>query len=475
MLGSDIIRLPIAFHEWSARETARCRRVRQTALLTLLVSAVCLAQVGCTSASTDAVAGDGGGPGSAAAAPPPALVRVAQVLRRDVAPTVVAVGTVRARDASVVASGADGVVEAFCVEEGDYVRQGSLLSQLRLVSTDLELEQQRAVLDERKAEYELLQSPRKEDVDEARAILDVAEATMANAQRRFDELQRLQKSNAVGDSTVLDGQNALLEATRSRDAAKAAFERAAAGAREESKLQARARMEAQRFYVQFLEAEKEKRFTRAPFDGFVAKRQSYIGQWLSKETPVITLLDLSEVDVEVLIDQEFIAQVNPGDAVSLKIPGARSSSDGSQSWQGTVHSVVSQSAWESGSRSFPVVIRVPNVMRGPEDNPQPLLREGMMAEATFSGSPVDALLVPKDSMVRTSRGTFVFAVNPPADGQPPSVRQVMVEPGISQDSWIQVRGTDLTAGTQVVTEGAERLRAFQTIQIMSDATASTEQ
>jgi multidrug efflux pump subunit AcrA (membrane-fusion protein) len=90
----------------------------------------------------------------------------------------------------------------------------------------------------------------------------------------------------------------------------------------------------------------------------------------------------------------------------------------------------------------------------------------MMAEAKFSGQSVEAILVPKDSLVRTSRGTFVYVINPASDGKPMSVRQVIVTTGVSSGTSIQVIGDVLAADQQVVTEGAERLRAFQTVQIM---------
>ena len=79
-----------------------------------------------------------------------------------------------------------------------------------------------------------------------------------------------------------------------------------------------------------------------------------------------------------------------------------------------------------------------------------------MAEAAFRGIPVKALLVPKDSVVRTSRGAFVYVVNPAEEGKPLSVRQVLVSLGIGTGVWIQVQGESLAAGQQVVTEGADR-------------------
>jgi multidrug efflux pump subunit AcrA (membrane-fusion protein) len=60
-------------------------------------------------------------------------------------------------------------------------------------------------------------------------------------------------------------------------------------------------------------------------------------------------------------------------------------------------------------------------------------------------------------------------VNPVEEGKPLSVRQVMVTLGLGTGLWIQVQGESLAAGQQVVTEGAERLRAFQTVTVMAAA------
>jgi multidrug efflux pump subunit AcrA (membrane-fusion protein) len=62
----------------------------------------------------------------------------------------------------------------------------------------------------------------------------------------------------------------------------------------------------------------------------------------------------------------------------------------------------------------------------------------------------------------------VYAVNPASGDQPPSVTRVLVETGISDQARIQVLTTELKAGMQVVTEGAERLRPFQAISILPD-------
>jgi multidrug efflux pump subunit AcrA (membrane-fusion protein) len=154
--------------------------------------------------------------------------------------------------------------------------------------------------------------------------------------------------------------------------------------------------------------------------------------------------------------------------VTLDVQGTGGRNGKTREWAGVVDSVVPRSNWQTGSRSFPVIVLVRNEIDESMSPPVPALREGMMAEAAFRGEPIDGILVPKDSMVRTSRGTFIYVVNPSEEGKPLSVRQVLVTPGVSEDAWIQVIGDGLAADQRVVTEGAERLRAFQTVQIMKD-------
>ncbi|MBL8811271.1 MAG: efflux RND transporter periplasmic adaptor subunit [Planctomycetaceae bacterium] len=430
----------------------------------LLSCSLMIMALGCSKAPEEAAGGapEAEGP----PADPPSLVKVQTIEKKSVAPEFLAMGNVRPRHFSIVASGSDGVVEEYPLEVGAFVKAGTLLSKLRMESTDLELAEQEALVAAREAELAELQSPRKEDVDEAKARLQAMEVTYSTAERRLEELRALSKRGAANNSEVKDAEDAIDAARQDLVAAKAVYQRVASGAREEQKQQAKARLDAQKKHVEFLKAEREKRMTRAPFDGYIVEEHTYLGQWLSKGAPVVTLARLDEVEVEVLIDQQFIDQIRPGRAVSLKVEGTGQKDGKLREWPGEVATIVPRSNWESGSRSFPVIIRIQNEFDSETGAPIPALREGMMAEATFNGSPVDGIMVPKDSIVRTSRGAFIFVVNPQEADKPLSVRQVMVEVGISNGTWIQVRGETLEAGQQVVTEGAERLRAFKTIEII---------
>jgi len=431
----------------------------------LLAFSLPLTGQGCSS-SVATTADDSASPVSAAPAQPPALVRVDIIRKESVAPEFRALGNVRPRHFSVIASGSDGIVDEFPVEVGEFVASGTLLSKLRMESTDLDLAEQEAVVVEREADLAEIQTPRSEDVDEAKARQQASDITYANAERRLEELRALGKRGAANLSEVKDAEDNFDAARQNQVAARAVFQKISTGARPEQKQQAAARLEAQKKHVEFLKAERAKRLTKAPFDGFVVAEHTNVGQWLAKGDSVVTLAQLDEVEVQVQIDQQFIDQIAPGRPVTLMIQGTGNRNGAAREWKGEVSSIVPRSNWEGGSRSFPVIIRIKNEIDTSTMPPIPALREGMMAEAAFAGQSIDAVLVPKDSMVRTSRGTFIFVVNPPTEGQPPSVRQVMVEPGLSSEASIQVTGENIEPGMQVVTEGAERLRAFQSVEIM---------
>lgn len=430
-----------------------------------LFLALCLAHsVGCSKAPPEGAVGQATG-GPPTGGMPPALVKINTIRQERVAPEFRAVGNVRPRFFSVVASGSDGIVEEFPVEVGEYVKAGTILSRLRMESTDLEIAEHEAMLAERQAELEEVREPRKEDRDEAAARKQSADVSYATAERRLKELRALSQRGAANPTEVKDAEEALDAAEQNRLAAAAVLARISTP-RPEAVQQAEARMMAQQKHVEFLKAEREKRLTKSPFDGFVVEEHTYLGQWLSKGAAVATIARLDEVEVEVQIDQQYIDQIVPGREVTLRVQGTGSRDGRSRDWPGKVASIVPRTNWQEGSRSFPVIIRMQNEFDTSTNPPTPALREGMMAEAAFLGQQVDGILVPKDAIVRTSRGAFIFVLNSGAGESVPSVRQVLVTQGVSTGEWIQVAGEDLAAGQKVVTEGAERLRAFQTVQIL---------
>ena len=367
---------------------------------------ICLAGCG----SEEIAAGRGGGR-------PPALVRIGRIEQRNVTPRVTVVGSVVPVRTSVVASGANGLVETFHIEVGDYVRENQPLSELRIKTTDLVIAEARAVLDERQRELDELDAgSRQEDIEEGLAKMKATEAVMRNMAKKMTRSRSLLNRGAINQDEYDDALQNDEGSRQTFRAAKASYDKIVAGPRREEIDQARARLDAQQNQVKYLEAEKQKRITRAPFDGFIVKEHTYRGQWLSKGDPVVTLARMDEVDVIANVDQQDESLIRLFDDAEIIINGIKQ-----REWNGKVMAVVPRSDWQSGSRGFPVKVRLQNhldTVKGVDQDGNeytriwPVLKEGMMAQVTFSGVPRPVVLAPKNALVRTSRGTQMFLFNP---------------------------------------------------------------
>jgi multidrug resistance efflux pump len=476
---------------------------------------------GTSEAKQEAVKGAKGG-GSR----PSALVSLGTVEKRSIHPRIVVVGTVTPRAVSIVASGADGIVTDFKVEQGQFVREGDVLSVLRTKTTDLELNEAKALLREREQKWKEMQNSRDEDIIEAQARMRAAAAVHKNAAQKLKRTQELAAQNAVNADELDDAIERAKAAEEAFLAAQANNDKVKAGPRIEQREQARFSFEAQKEHVAWLQAEKEKRTTKAPFDGYIVQEHTFVGMWLSKGDPIVTLNYLDTVDVIVNVDQRDLHNIQIGRQAEIRFPGHELTriqtnvkreivgvvrNETSQSieimthsvdqnqrashlltlsvseivlreqipWKGEIVSIVPKSEWESGSRGFPVEVRVRNYFHtisapgneSMQNQLAPVLKEGMMAEVIFEGPPLEALLVPKDALVRTTRGINIFVFIPVEDKEGSQGRtvQVPVELGISEGEWIQVhpKSDDANSsiqfgpGTKVVVEGGERLQPAQ--------------
>ncbi|MCA9052800.1 MAG: efflux RND transporter periplasmic adaptor subunit [Planctomycetaceae bacterium] len=427
--------------------------------LRLLAALALLSLAGCGKSSDEGAA--------AGRAQRAALVRTGPVTRETVQPTTSAVGSVVARRTSVVASGADGKVNQFLVSEGDIVEEDQELSILNMVTTNLEIDEAEAMLQEREQEYQAAQTSRPEEIEEAQARMEAAAVTRDIAAERLARWVKLSQGGAAAQDSLDDARERSQAAGKLYLAAKAAYDLVLAGPREEAKQQAKARRDAQQHHVDFLKAERDKRTTHAPFRGIVVREHTESGQWLAKADPVVTIADLLEaVEIEANVDQSELGNVQVGATVQVAIDGVEP-----REWQGCVLSVVPRSDWESGSRMFPVRVSVPNKVIEIDGREQPVLREGMLARVTFSGPPHEATLVPKNALVRSETASRLYTVLPGEKPETGKAQPVIVQEGGFYGDRVEILGDALQPGMQVVTEGAERLTPFADVMIQPDAPA----
>lgn len=227
-------------------------------------------------------------------------------------------------------------------------------------------------------------------------------------------------------------------------AAKAQFEEAQEGARKEDKAAAKAALE---------QAEAGERVARkrladtrllAPAGGTVARRGVDPGEMAATGYPVFTIVDLSRVRVRVAVPESDIGLVRVGQKASILIPALPG-----QRFEGRVELV--GAAADPASRAYTVKIAAPN--------PKRLLRAGMIAEAQIQGDvEVDSITLPGESVVHDPQGaTLVFVYFPEQKRvferrvELGSVlgREVEIKSGLKGDEVVVV------AGQHLVREGVE--------------------
>jgi RND family efflux transporter MFP subunit len=358
------------------------------------------------------------------------------------------VGTVKPIRRSLVGSAAAGRVEEYLVNDGDAVKAGQPIAVLRRGIIKAEVDTARATLVMRQAELAELEQSYQEEVDQGQAKLLQAQAELAFRQGK------VQRSRSLGTSVsreLFEEDSSLAsKAEASVREHQAAVRMLTQGARQMKTEQARARMTAQQAELQRLEEQFERHTMKAPFDGWISAEHTEIGQWLMQGDPVAEVVELEEVDVEIAVVEDFIANLDTTVSGPVDIPALAP-----EKFMGRVAMINPQA--DARARTFPVKVRVQNRI----ENNLPVLKAGMFARVTLAvGKPTPCVLVPKDALVLGGASPMVQVAT--TAGDKTVVNPVPVTLGPAKGSWIAVLG-ELKENDQVIVEGNERVRPGQEI------------
>jgi RND family efflux transporter MFP subunit len=325
---------------------------------------------------------------------PAAPVKVAEVVMVEIAPQVSLIGTAQPELMSVVASEIDGRVVAFMVNDGDFVEAGTVLARLRDSLLRIELQGAKA----NKAEAEALLQKARAELKRSTELL----ATEAIADKKYtDDLAEVQS----------------LEARMRR-------------------LQAE---------IESLEDSISRKTIRAPFAGFVTREHTQHGEWVDTGGPIVTLADLSNIEVVVDVPERYVPHLVLGESTSVQVDALNP-----ENFTGIIDAIIP--VGDSVARTFPVKVSVAN--------PDFSIKGGMLCRVNLAiGKPSSVLAVPKDAVVNMGQKHLLYVVR---DGM---AQPVPVQLGNASTHMIEVRG-QVQAGMQVVTRGNERLRPGQPVQII---------
>lgn len=239
-------------------------------------------------------------------------------------------GTIEATESQLSFQTA-GRVAAVYVREGNAVRTGQLLAELDTAEWNARYEQARATADRAEKNTQqlevLLNFYRRSlpaEVTRAQANVESLKFILEDAERnntRYSQLfQRGVISEKERDTVKLHHDTARANLTEGL----AALRQAQSGlkkieATEKELAAARAQTEAARAILKEVSIQRTYTSLEAPFNGIITSRNIEPGEVVTPGREVLTLSDLSTVDLKIFVGETEIGKVKPGQPVDVKV------------------------------------------------------------------------------------------------------------------------------------------------------------
>ena len=354
----------------------------------------------------------GGGRGAFGAQP--MRVNVAGVTRTDIAEQLQIVGNLTGAASVEVAPKINGRLRQVDLRLGDAVTRGQEVARVE----DDELRQQ---VSQAEASYEV-----------GRATVRQREADLVLAQTTRDRSQSL-FSRALVSRQELDDAEARYQAANAQlDLARAQFDEAGA------------RLEELRINL-------ENTVMVSPVDGFIGRRYLDPGAYVTSNTAVVSVVDISLVRLVANLVERDLQLVEEGVRARIEVDAFPS-----ESFEGRVARIAP--ILDPATRTAEIEIEVPN--------PDFRLKPGMYARVSLVvGNKSRALVVPREAVVIRTSARGVFRVES-GDGAP-TAQFVSLVTGLEDENHVEVV-EGLLEGERVVTTGAAGLQHGDPI-LLADA------
>ena len=294
------------------------------------------------------------------------------------------------------------------------------------IRADLILAQQ--TLDDAKEYYSAFEDSAETDLGRAAAL-----SQLSNAQKAYDRAKyNLQYAEALPDANEVSEADAKLEVAQATLAdAQREWERVKEGANDDDIAAAEAQVAA-------AQAVYDMRYIVAPFAGSVTDIDSLPGDQVMAGTYSMRIDDLSRMLVDVDVPEVDINQIEIGQPVRLTFDAIQG-----EQYSGKVIEVAQVGTVKQGGVDFTVTIELTDT--------DELVRPGMTAAVNVVTYELeDVLLVPNRAVLREDGKQVVYTLE--ADG---SYLAVPISLGASQDSYSQVLSGDLEPGDTLILNPSE--------------------
>jgi multidrug efflux pump subunit AcrA (membrane-fusion protein) len=286
-------------------------------------------------------------------------------------------GVAEARRTSTLSAETAGRVEQMLVDAGDSAAAGAPVCQMRRLPVELQLKQAEGALAGAEAQLKKAEEGfRSEEIRQAEARAKAAQAAFDRAQQEHDRVLRLL---ADGASTPAEREVAEALFRQSRELlaeAEASLALFKSGTRAEDIQSARAQVAVQTAAVESLKDTLAKMTVAMPFDGFVVRKATEVGEWLSPGSAVVEVADLGVIRVQVDVPERYLAGLAKGAPVPVVFDAL-----GDREFAGALSQIVPRSA--EATHTIPVRVDVPNVI----EKGRPVIAAGLFARPRPAARP----------------------------------------------------------------------------------------
>jgi len=229
-------------------------------------------------------------------------------------------GEVEATQVSV-SSKIAGRIEALHVKEGNSIQKGQLLVTIESPEIQAKLRQAKAGEKAATAQKEKAdKGARKETIQSARNMWLKARAAEDLAEKTYKRVENLHKEGVLSAQKMDEANAQRIVASETTQAAKASYDMAIKGARQEDKTTAEAMMNKAEGAVAEVEAYLEETHLKSPLQSEVASIIPNIGELVSPGFPIIRLVDLNDVWVTFNLREDLLSDIKMGSIITAKFP-----------------------------------------------------------------------------------------------------------------------------------------------------------
>jgi len=326
-------------------------------------------------------------------------------------------------------------VKKFYVNRGSHVRAGQLLAELENRDLAAAAQENRGAYDQAQATYATATAADiPQELQKAQLDAQAAKQTYDAAQKIYDSRKELFQQGALPRKELDQAGVDLTNARNQYEIAQKRLDSLNAVGYQQAQKSAKGQLETAQGKYQGAEAQLSYSDIRSPISGVITDRPLYPGEMASAGTPLLTVMDISQVVARAHIPQQNAALLKVSDKAEVTVPGI----DGT--FPGKV-SVVSP-ALDPSSTTVEIWVIL--------KNPQERIKPGTSVQLSIVAKSVpDALVVPTASLLTAADG----AVSVMVAGNDGHAHQTTVKTGIREGDQVQIV-EGLHAGDKVVGTGA---------------------